>query len=475
MKIKLNSLINSWIPRITPCRHWIFLFVFLLAALSNRTGLSTNVMSRVALLLALTEKHSFEISPWEKLTIDWAKTPEGHYYSNKAPGPSLLAAPLFAALYKPLNSLINNRYTNPRELNLAWNNMMSFIMWFLCFVLQILPLAWVISRLAILLSEQNIPRSGILFFVSASMFGNTGDFYMNSFHGHGYATILSLAVILFILRTQWSAVGFSLGLGILGDYSSALLIPLVGLWVLTQERHSWLRIYLRLIRGLIIPVAIFAFYHWRCFGGVMTLPQKFQNPLFVDAHTNFENYGVISWFPNANILIQLLFGPIRGIFFTQPYILILSVILMVPFWKSLIGHRALIKSVSIGLLSILFFFGLLWMNAGFNGWHGGSAPGPRYLVSAFPCMAFAGALSWNQIGKAYKTFLWITLGFSILFFSVVLAAGQNPPQDQILISYYGKYFTLKSDSLQFWCRWVVVLFGLSYVAWRDLKSDGNKI
>ena len=113
----LKKQINLWVPKETPCRHWILIFTFLLAILSNRTGLNTNVMSRVALMLAISERQSFEISPWQSLTLDWAKTPNGRYYSNKAPGPSLLAAPFFAILYKPIYWGLKHLYLEPKRFN----------------------------------------------------------------------------------------------------------------------------------------------------------------------------------------------------------------------------------------------------------------------------------------------------------------------------------------------------------------------
>ena len=148
----------------TSFKFWIVWLSLLLAVFSNRTGLNTNVMSRVALMLALTEKYSFEISPWQELTLDWSRTPEGSYYSNKAPAPSLLAAPLFAALYKPLNFFVRSRFTEGKDFNVAWNNMLAFIMWVISIVFQILPLAWVMSQWVKWLTQNKITHSAILFF-----------------------------------------------------------------------------------------------------------------------------------------------------------------------------------------------------------------------------------------------------------------------------------------------------------------------
>lgn len=476
MKVLLKKILELWIPLQTPSRNWILLFAFLLALLSNRTGLSTNVLSRVGLLLAISEKQSFEISPWNELTLDWSRTVDGKYYSNKAPGPSFIAAPVFVFLYKPLKNILGIQDYKASWNSVRWNNMMSFIMWLLSVFFQIVPFVWVVARLSLLLEERAIPKEAIMFFITASMFGNTGDFYMNSFHGHGYAIVCSLAVLLFCLKRQWTLTGLALGLGFLGDYGSALLIPLVGIWTLTLNDRPISKAWISIFKGLSGPMAIFCAYHWICFGGPLTLPQKFQNPIFVDHNSLFENYGVISWLPNFHIILQLLIGPVRGLLYTQPYCLILAPTLV--FWF-LIGVRTPQidrERHSLGLISSIFFMGLLWMNAGFNGWHGGSAPGPRYLVAAFPCLAFAGALNWNDSGKLIKTCLWISLAYSVLFFSLVLAVGQNPPQDQSLISYYGNYLIESTrEPSQLFLRWIVILTGMGLLTRQEFKLGTFKL
>jgi len=471
---KLN-IMNLWVPKETPYRKWILLFSLLLAIFSNRNGLNTNVLSRVSLLLALSEKHSFEISPWESLTIDWAKTPDGRYYSNKAPGPSFIAAPLFMLLYKPLHRLLIDPITDARKRQVAWNNLMSFIMWVLCLVFQIFPFTWVVSRLALLMKSQSISNEGIFFFLTASMFGNTGDFYMNNFYGHGYAIVFSLAALCFTITMSWGYAGLALGLGVLGDYSSALLIPLIGIWILIRERSHLFKVGISVLKGLIIPFTLFAFYHWKCFGGFATLPQKFQNPLFVDSKKAFENFGVISWLPDFRVILELLFGPTRGILFTQPYILIFVVLILFKIFKNPKRNTFSDDGQFLSIVSILFFLGLLWMNAGFNGWHGGSAPGPRYLVSAFPCIALAGALNWNHWGAVLKKLLWISLVFSVVFFSLVLAAGQAPPESQSLWGFYSKLWVDGSDTPQFWYRWIAIWVGLGTMSWVQFNSSRTKV
>ena len=74
---------------------WVLLFVALSLAVTQYGG--ENAKSRDAALRALTEAHTFSIDNYKEWTLDWAHAPNGHYYSNKAPGAVLLGLPMFAA------------------------------------------------------------------------------------------------------------------------------------------------------------------------------------------------------------------------------------------------------------------------------------------------------------------------------------------------------------------------------------------
>ncbi len=81
-----------------PAGDWVLLFLAIQCAV-NLEGF-TNTHSRWATLAAMTEDHSFRIDQYHQHTIDWAQTPDRHFYSNKAPGPALLGYPLFLLMDK---------------------------------------------------------------------------------------------------------------------------------------------------------------------------------------------------------------------------------------------------------------------------------------------------------------------------------------------------------------------------------------
>ncbi len=77
----------------SPCRGWVLIFLVSNTLISFPN--STNPNSRLAALCAVVQDKSFRIDNYQGWTIDWAQTPDGHYYSNKAPGPMLLGYPVF--------------------------------------------------------------------------------------------------------------------------------------------------------------------------------------------------------------------------------------------------------------------------------------------------------------------------------------------------------------------------------------------
>jgi hypothetical protein len=82
------------IPDIFKKALWIWFLLFIgLNAVNWQDG-GLNTASRFAAIQAMAEDHSFRINPYQTWTEDWSQTPDGSIYSNKAPGPMLMAVPV---------------------------------------------------------------------------------------------------------------------------------------------------------------------------------------------------------------------------------------------------------------------------------------------------------------------------------------------------------------------------------------------
>ncbi|MCM0607243.1 MAG: hypothetical protein KA715_14230 [Xanthomonadaceae bacterium] len=242
----------------------------------------TNPMSRIATMAAICSESRFEISSYIRLqerydwSVDWSRTPEGRFFSNKAPGASLLAAPLFC---------IVDRFYGESEPDVTLRIQKQYqarwaVTWIASLLLQILPLAflvfWIDGSLGVLGYSDRLRR----FVQLALLFGHTGAVYMNSWWGHGLSVVLGLATFLTLQSKRWVTAGFMMGLALLNDYSMALMIPGF-LFILWQEEETKRDLVMFMLGG-VIPGFMWILYHTTSFGSPFTLPNAFQNPLFID-------------------------------------------------------------------------------------------------------------------------------------------------------------------------------------------------
>jgi hypothetical protein len=409
-----------------PYARWIA--IFLAGAALIHPDYGTNPESRFAALCALVEDHSFRIDHYRNLTIDWARTPDGHYYSNKAPGPVVLACPVFwltdafwtaGEADRPARDQARLAH---RSLSLA---LLSLLFQALPFaILAALALGW--------LQACGASPTALHLACVAMLFGNTASLFMNTYFGHGMAAVCVLGLCLCLVKGWYLWGGLGYGLALLADYGSALLLP--GFLAAALFREPWghrAETFWKIALGGLLPGAVWVAYHNSCFGGPFTLPGTYQNPIFVDTDRN-EFLGLFSLAPRPAVAAQLLVGFQRGMLWSQPWLLILVV--------SCIGWRTIGPRLSdctreaarrmlIFLLPGLFL--LLWMNASFGEWQGGSTPGPRYLCSVFPAFGLLAGLLYDHLSLTARRLLIGGVVFSVAFWilafstQILVPAGQT--------------------------------------------------
>ena len=430
----MKQLALGLVPSQTPLRPLLWGLTLILALSSTaKIQLSENVLSRAAAMLAITENHRLELGPWKSLTVDWARTPEGSYFSNKAPGPILLGAVFFYPLYKAGKVFLNSLQLSDREKQKGTDILLTTILWILSLFLQLLPMVWFVSRTLILLQEKKAPLGALVFFLVGALFSNTGAFFLNSYFGHGFSLAATLGVFYFLLQRSFSKTGFFLGLAVMGDYSCFFLIPAVGVYLFVTEFRLVFNATGQVLKGLVFPMVLMGIYHWLCFGSPLALPQKFQNPSMVWDTGKQALWGVITFIPSNYTLWELTVGSRKGILVTQPYALMLLVLLgaAFPIWGF---HKKLKENkieMGLSLAALLFFAGVFCMNAGFNAWWGGGTPGPRYLSAAFVPLILAGSLMWSSWPKLIRSLLLAGLGIAFVFSLLSLAVGDLPSMEPL--------------------------------------------
>jgi hypothetical protein len=130
-----------------------------------------------------------------------------------------------------------------------------------------------------------------------------------------------------------------------------------------------------------VPFALFlGWYHYVCFGS----PWRHS----VTGSKAFTQEGLLLGVlrkPSGEALWGLTFSEYRGLFFVSPILLI-----------AVIGMIVMIKRREMIMIAAIFAI-FLAVNACFNGWEGGFAFGPRYLLPAIPLLAIPLLFAWRNI------------------------------------------------------------------------------
>ena len=275
-------------------------------------------------------------------------------------------------------------------------------------IFQMLPYCLLVLLTSKYLREGGAGSPAILFTTIALLFGNTAALFMATWFGHGMAAWLTLAAYLALHYKRYRLSGLLIGFGILSDYSIALfLIPVLVSLVYQKEINGQLIV--QVVTGALLPGILWIWYHTVNFGHPFALPNTYQNPIFG------SSLGGQFQLPSPYYLIVLLFGDQRGILYTQPWVLMIGVVIihrLIYVNKSILNHR-------LALISLVGLVLLLIMNSSFVGWHGGSTPGPRYLSAAFPLFAVLAGAIYTHLVPWERHLLWVSLGVSVIFGGLV--------------------------------------------------------
>ena len=219
-------------------------------------------------------------------------------------------------------------------------------------------------------------------------------------------------------------VGLFAGLAVVTDYLAIAAIPCFVLYFLLQKRWKG---FLYFALGGISPLFLHCFYHWKCFGNPFLPATFFNNPGFLDAEAAG---GIVAGF-NTNVLVRLLIGMPHGLFWCAP-LCIFAIPGFRELWRRDGEHRTL------AILAGGWFLISLALNASFNGWHGGSGIGPRYLLLAFPAWAFLAAAA--PMRKRWQRWTAVALGL-LSTANMFVVASLSPLASEHLFNPYIAYWT----------------------------------
>jgi hypothetical protein len=353
----------------------LFLFFWLCLVYVHQNGFnSPTPVSRLDLLHALANEGRVRLDTYAGNTSDVSLW-KGSYYSDKAPGTVVLAAPAFFAarwllafvgiqLDSSRGWLVSSWIACAGSLALAASaGGVACYAWLCRYVTHRIAL---VTALAIFLGGMPLPYSTMLF-------------------SHALvAGFLSIA----IWAIDAAPGGRSLGRDILGgccagwalacEYTAGLIVGVLIAWIFSLSKRRAIFF----CAAMIVPLLSIPLYSWACFGTPLILPYSLQAS-FPEMR---QGLYAIKW-PDAANAVRLLFLPCRGLFFWSPFLLLWL-------WGAkkvfrLSGVLFLVTCLAPAI-QIVVISGRVW------DWQAGPTVGPRYLTPILPFVALPCALAMMQ-------------------------------------------------------------------------------
>jgi hypothetical protein len=329
---------------------------------------SANELPRVYLVKAMAEDGTFAIDRGVRrwgTTVDVSPW-EGHSYSNKAPGSSMLVVPVYAAV----------RAVAGGEPGLAAT------MWLCRVIAGVLPMLLFLRLLDRFLDRWAQGAAKRLVLVAYAL-GSMAMTYSILYISHQLAAVCVGAAWILALdhaagrRGAWAmaAAGFLAGASVLVEYQAAFALPVLAVHVVLKLRALPRRSVVRALGGAAataaVPIAILLAYHAACFGSPLRTGYD-ASQTFAEYHQQgFLGITALRW----TAFFGSTFSPDNGLFTLAPWWL-LAIPGGVVLWRRRERDTVLVCG-AIAAVYLLFISSI-------NFWRGGWTVGPRYITVMLP-------------------------------------------------------------------------------------------
>jgi hypothetical protein len=377
-----------------------------------------NQNSRFALVRAIIERHTLQIDAYQLHTGDRALW-HGHYYSDKAPGASLLAlGPVFAA--RGISRLAG---VDPEGFpGIAWTSYVAGVVTNAIFtVFAALAIWWLALR-------WGFSRGAALFGTTAYGVATPAWCYATLFMGHGLTAgclMCAFAAAVAIEdddERRQRQLGWIIGLGagwaVVSEFPA--LIPavlIVGLALLTL-RDRWPArlpaVAARLVAGGALAALVLLVYNAMAFGSPLHLGYASEEGF---AQMRQGVFGIT--YPTPYRLYEILLGSYRGLLPIAPLVA-LTPIGLAALARTPAHRRAAGVSAASGLFYVL-------LNASYFYWEGGWAYGPRQMMAGLPFLALGFAPLWDRWRRIGRTVLVAGWIWGAAFTLIAVSTTPQPP------------------------------------------------
>jgi hypothetical protein len=327
---------------------------------------SANELPRIYLVRAIVEDHTFAI---DRGVARWGATSDmspsnGHMYSNKAPGSSMLAVPFYAAVRA-----------------IAGDPGLAGTMWICRVFAGIAPMLgflWLLwGFLARFAPDPGARRVALLGYALGSLAMTFSIlFFSHQLAAICVATAWILAIDVAERRRRPEAMaiaGFLVGAGLLCDYQAVFAALPIAIYVAVKLRPGAAlgRAIAAAVIGAAPPIALLLIYHAACFGSPWRTGY--------DASTTYAFFHQRGYLGMTELRWEAFWGslirPDNGLIALSPWWL-LAIPGCVTLWRR--GDRATpVMAAAMVAIYIPFVSSL-------NFWRGGWGVGPRYITAMLP-------------------------------------------------------------------------------------------
>lgn len=344
-----------------------------------------NVQSRLCLTYAMVEKHTFRIDQYLNrpgMQTGDAALFEGHYYSDKIIGTSLLGFPPYWVVRTLENVLDTSIGTALRRylvtlFAICLPGALSGVLLFRILILHSSEERWV----------------GPFVITAAISLGTVLFLYSGLYMSYMPAQFFLLAGLYVFERWRLTQpegsvppaflCGILTGAAVLCEYMDLIAVGLLGLCIIAATRYR-ITAAIKFGTGVFLGVLPFFLYTYHIFHAV-TIPYQYH------AVSRFKTEmarGLMgATVPDLDVLWLLTFHPFRGIFVHSP-MLLAGLAGLYIMWKYR-NARLMAIYVAVALICYLLF------NSAYYMWWGGWAFGPRHLAPCLPLLAIPMVYAWR--------------------------------------------------------------------------------
>jgi hypothetical protein len=353
-----------------------------------------NQNTRFDLVRALVEHRGIQIDDYQENSGDRAKF-KSHYYADKAPGASFVAAPLVALTRAAMRA----GHANPRSrANLEWQSYVASL------AASALPGALAVMCVWSIARRMGASATGANVISLAFGLGTPFWAWSTIFYSHALSAACLLGAFLAALALKaesptpgrdmrlGSVIGLLIGWAVVTEYATAVPGGALVLYALAQvgrDRRRFVRVATTVAMTGGVCAVFLGAYDYAAFGSPFHVSYASE-----EDSTLLKNGFFGLTYPKPAIAGELLWGSFRGLLPLAP------VLALVPIgWVLAFRSRAWWGAAMAAAVAFLLVFA---MNASYEHWEGGWSFGPRQLGSVVGFAALGLVPAWMYGGRLLR-------------------------------------------------------------------------